>query len=206
MTGRNNRSVTTTRGRGSRRRGTAGLVSKPELYGHEVHIARPEPSPITQQPWYPLVIQDDLTVSSNFASYDTAAIVGLIQTQLGLPAQAQTRLNFQIRQVEMWAIAGTGDTAAPRAELNINSLQPVVGNPTTPGNAEVTYPRLKQLTDLGNLSKAAVVSYKWPVAESHKALSNGALFNVCSYKTTVPYSFLRFHVLWNSAGPSATVS
>lgn len=203
MNGRRNGRGATTRGR--RPRGTAGLVTKRELVGHEVHITRPDPSPVNRRPWYPLVVQFVVATPDLVTYFTNADIARAVTNQLGLSPQAQAIMNIKIKQVEAWATSTPAATDRPACKLEVNSLQPTLGDPATPGAAEVFYAILKTLSDTGSASKAACVSYKWPHSEANKAISSQAPFITTSYSGNMANGTVRFHVLWTTTDTAVPV-
>jgi hypothetical protein len=82
--------------------------------------------------------------------------------------------------------------------MDVSSVTPSIGDPTTPGNAEIFYGIMKKLSDQGNLSDAAKVSYTWPRAMADIPLSSQSVFSLVSVAGNQANTCIRLHMLWSA--------
>jgi len=122
-----------------------------------------------------------------------------VANQLGFGAQAIPLLNVKLSRVDVYCMPTGSSTDRPAVSLICSSLVPSVGDPATPGNAEVFYGNLKKLSDQGNLSEAAKVSYTWPLHMADIPLNHGVEFNVAAASGNLVNTSVRFHVLWSTS-------
>jgi hypothetical protein len=126
-------------------------------------------------------------------------VINALVTQLGLSAQTKTIINIKVSRVDVYGMATASSTDRPAVSLDCSSLVASMGDPSTPGPAEVWYGVIKKLSDQGNLSEAAVVSYSWPLHMADLPLNHNSVFTIASASGNVANTLVRFHVLWTSA-------
>jgi hypothetical protein len=95
-------------------------------------------------------------------------------------------------------MATGASTDRPSIAMDVSSVTPSIGDPASPGSAEVFYGIMKKLTDQGNLSDAAKVSYTWPSAMADLPLSSQSVFSLISVAGNQPNTSVRVHLLWSS--------
>jgi hypothetical protein len=125
--------------------------------------------------------------------------------QLGLSTQTLSRLNIRLKRVDLFCAPAGGATDRPSVSLVVSSTMPSIGDPATPGNAEVWYSVLKTIQDNGNLSEVAKASFTWPGAMADLPLSAQSKFTVVSAVANLPFASIRFHVDWNTTDVSPPV-
>jgi hypothetical protein len=126
-------------------------------------------------------------------------LITALVNQLGLSAQDKTLITVKVNRVDAFTMATGGSTDRPAVSMDVSSVTPSIGDPQTPGNARVYYGLLKKLTDQGNLSDAAKVSYTWPRNMADIPLASDAEFSLISVAGNQPNTSLRVHILWTSA-------
>jgi len=120
-----------------------------------------------------------------------------VLSQLGLTASQVVDLNVKLSRVDVWGIATASSTDRPAVAIDCASFLPTV---STDGSKEFVYGILKRLTDQGNLSQAAKVSYSWPAHMADLPLSAKGDNPVCSVSGNVANVAVHLHLLWSSAG------
>jgi hypothetical protein len=125
-------------------------------------------------------------------------MINALTTQLGLPSQASSIINIKVQRVDAYTMSTGASTDRPAISMDVSSVTPSIGDPTTPGNAEVFYGIMKKLSDQGNLSDAAKVSYTWPTAMADVPLSSQSVFALASVAGNQPNTAVRFHLLWST--------
>merc|ERR1711964_839658 len=87
-------------------------------------------------------------------------------------------LVIKIQRVDAYCMPTGASTDRPAISMDCSSVTPALGDPQSPGAAEVFYGLLKRLQDQGNLSEAAKVSYTWPRHMADQPLSTQANFQL----------------------------
>ena len=207
----------TSRGRGNRGRPPNGgggnravtqnqLANlKRQLHGHKNNLWSPAPTELTRRPWYPLVVQKIIAAAGVETFYAPKDIVDGIIGQLGLTDQNKPIIVFKIARVDAWCTPVGGSTDRPAVSMDCSSVTPSLGDPATPGNAEVFYGIMKRLSDQGNLSDAAKVSYSWPLAMADLPISSQTEFTLVSIAGNMPNTCVRFHLLWSTSDIAAPI-
>jgi hypothetical protein len=139
-----------------------------------------------------------IAAAGNETFYSPSDIINSLVTQLGLASQSSSICNIKVRRVDAFTMATGASTDRPAISMDVSSVTPSVGDPTTPGNAEVFYGIMKKLTDQGNLSDAAKVSYTWPTAMADIPLSAQSVFSLVSVAGNQPNTSVRIHLLWST--------
>jgi len=171
---------------------------KREMHGHANNIRHVAPPQTSQRPWYPLLvdfIEPNAGVAVMFAPSD---IITTLVNQLGLPTQASAAINIKLRRADVYAMPTGASTNRPSCNLDASSISPSLGDPATPGSAEVFYGIMKKLADTGNLSDAAKCSYTWPAAMAEIPMSFNSNFQVLATAGNVANVLTRFHVMWST--------
>jgi hypothetical protein len=171
---------------------------KKSLHGHANRLSHPAPPQITKRPWYPCVV--DLVIASAGVEtfYTPSDIVNRLIDQLGLITQNKPVINIKVQRVDAYCMPTGASTDRPAISMDVSSVTPGIGDPATPGSAEVFYGILKKLSDLGNLSDAAKVSYTWPRHMADMPLSSNAVFNLTAVSGNLANTTVRFHLLWST--------
>jgi len=126
-------------------------------------------------------------------------IIASLAGQLGLPDQAKSNLVIKLQRVDLYALSKANSDVRPAMTCDYSSLTPTLGDPQTPGAAEVVYPLLKRLRDIGGVSTAAKVSYTWPLSMRDIPLQQSANFVAFETSANVTEIDARIHLLWSTA-------
>lgn len=195
------------RQRGNRRQGVTAKqqigMLKRQMQGHSNRINHVAPPQITKRPWYPLVVDFIEPTAGVGVFFTPAEIITVLIQQLGLPTQALSALNIKIHRVDVYSMAVASSTDRPACSLDASAVTPSIGDPASPGAAEIFYPIMKRLTDQGNLSEAAKCSYSWPKHMADQPLSSQSIFTLIGSSGNQPNTLTRFHLLWSSTDVAA---
>jgi len=161
---------------------------------------------VTLRPWYPLVLDKVIANAATETFYRPKDLCETVANQLGLGAQAIPLLNIKLSRVDVYCMPTGSSTDRPAVSLICSSLVPSVGDPATPAAAEVFYGNLKRLSDQGNLSEAAKVSYTWPLHMADIPMNHGVAFNVAAASGNLVNTCVRFHVLWSTCDVATPVT
>lgn len=172
---------------------------KRQMHGHKNKINHVAPPQVTKRPWYPLVVDYVKPEAGIEVFFTPSEIINILVNQLGLPSQASSIINIKVSRVDVYSMATGGSTDRPAVQLDCSSVTPSIGDPATPGNAEVFYGILKRLADQGNLSDAAKCSYTWPSHMADLPLSSQSVFTLAQSSGNQPNTLTRFHLLWSSS-------
>jgi len=178
---------------------------KRSLQGHANKLNHVAPPQITKRPFYPLVVNAVIAAAGTEVYYTPASIVEKLITQLGLNEQSKATMVIKIQRVDAYCMPTGGSTDRPAISMDCSSVNPAIGDPSTPGNAEVFYGLLKRLSDQGNLSDAAKVSYTWPRHMADQPISSQATFQLVGVAGNQPNTCVRFHILWSSNDVAAPI-
>jgi hypothetical protein len=178
---------------------------KRSLHGHANKLSHMAPPQVTKRPWYPLVIDIVIPTAGNEVFYSPSDLINSLTTQLGLPSQASSILNMKVSRIDAYSIGTGASTDRPAISMDVSSVTPSIGDPTTPGNAEVFYSIIKKLTDQGNLSESAKVSYSYPRHMSDQPLSSQSGFSIFSVAGNQANTAVRVHCHWASTDTAATL-
>jgi len=172
---------------------------KRELAGHSNALRRTVAAPpVNLRPWNNLVVQHVIATAGVEVGYSPGDIVTFLINQLGLSSQDKSKINIKLKRVDLYA-APTGSTGdRPSVTLVLSSNIASLGDPTTPGNAEVFYSILKTIQDNGNLSEVAKASYTYPKAMADMPMNALSAFTIVAATTNVANASIRFHVSWNT--------
>jgi hypothetical protein len=116
-------------------------------------------------------------------------------TQLGISSQSQANVNVKLHRVDAYTMPTGGSTDRPAISMDISSLQPSLSDLATQTD-EVIYPILKKLSDQGNLSEAAKVSYTWPLHMQDIPLPYATTFAAIAVAGNQPNTCVRVHLSW----------
>lgn len=178
---------------------------KRQMHGHKNDLRHLAPPQVTKRPWYPLVV-DFVKPEAGIEVYFTPSeIINILANQLGLPGQASSIINIKLHRVDVYAMSVASSTDRPAVQMDVSSVTPSIGDPATPGSAEVFYSILKKLSDQGSLSEAAKVSYTWPSHMADQPLSSQSVFTVVQSSGNVANTLTRFHLLWSSSDTATPV-
>jgi len=194
MNGNNNRQTRVNRARPNRSNNNTIARS---IDGHANNMRWTNPPQVNSRPWYPLVLSLVTPSAGTEVFWTPSELINSLCSQLGLPSQASSIINIKIRRVDAFTMATGASTDRPAISMDVSSVTPSLGDPATPGNAEVFYGILKKLKDQGNLSDAAKVSYTWPRAMQQVPLSSQSVFSLVSTAGNQPNTNVRFHLLWS---------
>jgi len=171
---------------------------KRSLQGHANRLNHVAPPPITRRPFYPLVVNAVIASAGTEVLYTPGDIVDILISQLGLATQTKSSIVIKIQRVDAYCMPTGASTDRPAISMDCSSVTPALGDPQSPGAAEVFYGLLKRLQDQGNLSEAAKVSYTWPRHMADQPLSTQANFQLVTVAGNLANTCVRFHVLWSS--------
>jgi BRCT domain type II-containing protein len=130
--------------------------------------------------------------------YSPSDITNRLIDQLGLISQNKPVINVKVQRVDAYVMPTGASTDRPAVSMDVSSVTPGIGDPATPGAAEVFYGILKKLSDQGNLSDAAKVSYSWPRHMADLPLSSQANFQLVGVAGNLANTTVRFHLLWST--------
>jgi len=173
------------------------------MHGHANNIRHMAPPPITRRPWYPLVADYVQGTAGVGVFFTPEEIVNIVANQLGLAAQDRAKINIKLQRVDVYAMPTGASTDRPAVTLDASSVTPSIGDPATPGAAEIFYGIMKKLSDQGNLSEAAKCSYTWPSHMADQPLSANSVFTVVGTSGNMANTLTRFHVLWSTTDVAA---
>jgi len=182
---------------------------KRDMHGHANNIRHVAPPQHVLRPWYPLIVEYIEANAGVSVMFTPADIIKTLCLQLALPSQASANINIKLRRVDVYAMPTGASSERPAVFLDASSITPSIGDPSTPGAAEIFYGILKKLTDQGNLSEAAKASYTWPSHMGDLPLSFSSLFQVVATSGNMANTLTRFHVLWSTtdvAPPKVTAT
>jgi hypothetical protein len=160
---------------------------------------------VTRRPWYPLVLDYVKPEAGVEVFFTPSEICNILANQLGLPSQASSVLNVKVSRVDVYSMAVGGSTDRPAVSLDVSSVTPSIGDPATPGSAEIFYGIIKKLADQGNLSDAAKCSYTWPAHMADIPLSSQSVFTLVQSSGNMPNTLTRFHLLWSTSDTATPV-
>lgn len=178
---------------------------KRSLHGHSNRLANPAPPQVTARPWFPLVVDMVIASAGVETFYSPSDIINRLVEQLGLNAQNKPVINIKVQRVDAYCIPTGSSTDRPAISMDCSSVTPSLGDPSTPGSAEVFYGIMKRLADLGNLSDAAKVSYTWPRHMGDQPLSSNAVFTLVGVAGNLANTTVRFHLLWSTTDVAAPI-
>jgi hypothetical protein len=181
------------------------VMLKRQMHGHKNNLRHAAPPQITQRPWYPLIVDFVKVEAGVEVLFTPSDIINSLASQLGLPSQASSIINIKLHRVDLYAMAVAASTDRPAVSMDVSAVTPSIGDPVTPGSAEVFYSIIKKLSDQGNLSEAAKCSYTWPSHMADQPLSSQSVFTVVASSANVPNALTRFHVLWSSTDIASPV-
>lgn len=173
---------------------------KSEQHGHANQLRAADPSAVNRRPYNTLKLHfvkevDEAGIAFGLAMTD---IVKVLTTQLGLSAQSNSIITVKLQRIDCWATAASGDTLRPSVKVEVSSLVPTLADPATAGSAIVHYPLLKILQDNGSVSKAARVSYSWPLAMRDIPLTENSNFVVATVAANTKDTDVYIHVQWST--------
>jgi len=178
---------------------------KRSLHGHANKLSHLAPPQVTKRPWYPLVVDAVIGNAATETFYTPKSLVEKLVTQLGLAEQDKATINIKVQRVDAYCMPTGASTDRPALSMDVSSVNPGIGDPTSPGNAEVFYGILKRLADQGNLSEAAKLSYTWPRHMADIPLSSQAEFTLSAIAGNLANTAVRFHVLWSTSDVAAPI-
>lgn len=178
---------------------------KRSLTGYETKMRRLDPPPVNRRPYYPLVIGQTYVSDGSALEVQVKDVVKALSTQLGLSAQTATALTVKMQRVDCYAVSKADSSVRPSISVDYSSLVPCLGDPTTPGVAEVSYPHIKRLNDVGSVAAAATTSYTWPQAMRDIPLTQQSNFTLFEFSTNLTEVDVRIHVLWSTSDVASPV-
>jgi len=172
---------------------------KRELHGYQNKLTHLAPPQVNRRPYNTIVVAQTYLSDGTSIGITVSNIVKALISQYGLVTQNAASITFKLRRVDCYAVSKANSDIRPSVNADYSSLVPSVGDPTTPGNAIVSYTLLKRLADIGNVAEAACVSYTWPLAMRDIPLSQTADFVLVTAATNVTELDCRFHLSWSMA-------
>jgi hypothetical protein len=179
---------------------------KRAMHGHKNNIRHVAPPQVTRRPWYPLVVDYVKPEAGIEVFFTPSEICNILVNQLGLPSQASSIVNIKVSRVDVYSMPTGSSTDRPSVSMDVSSVTPSIGDPATPGTAEVFYGIMKKLSDQGNLSDAAKVSYTWPSHMQDIPLSSQSVFTLVAASGNQANTLTRFHLLWSTSDSATPVA
>jgi len=158
-----------------------------------------DPPTVNRRPFWSITVAQTYLSDGTSVEVDVASIVKSLIEQLGLPVQAAASITIKVQRVDLYAVSKANSTVRPSISADYSGLIPSSADPTTPGNAIVSYPLLSRQNDIGGVSTSAKVSYTWPLSMRDMPLSNTANFVVFEVGTNMTEIDARIHLQWSSA-------
>lgn len=158
-----------------------------------------DPPPVNRRPYWSITVAQTYLSDGTSIGVEVSSIVKSLLEQLGLPTQAASSISIKIQRIDLYAVSKANSTVRPAISCDYSGLIPSAGDPTTPGNAIVSYPLMARLNDIGGVSSSAKVSYTWPLSMRDMPLSNTANFVVFEVATNMTEIDARIHLQWSSA-------
>jgi hypothetical protein len=137
--------------------------------------------------------------------YSPSDIANRVIDQLGLTTQNKPIMNFKVSRVDAYCMPTGASTDRPALSMDVSSTSPSIGDPATPGVAEVFYGVIKKLSDQGNLSDAAKVSYTWPRHMADLPMSSNSVFSLVAVSGNLANTLVRIHLHWSTTDVAAPV-
>lgn len=178
-----------------------GFVTHRELNGHRRMLAGPAPRDFKPRPFFPLTVNLVIPSASEETFFTNQDIIDAIVTQLGLNAGDKSAIVVKLQTVDAWAVPQASSTDRPAVAMEVSSLVPQVED-TTVAPVSIVYPILVTLRDVGNLSEAAKVGYKWPAAQALMPLGYQATHTVVAVAGNVANTTVRLQVMFGFGGES----
>jgi len=196
------------RGRG-RRQGVSAkqqiAALKRSMHGHQNRLRHVAPPQVTRRPWYNLVLDFVQEGAGTETSFTPSDLINTLCSQLGLPSAASSVMNIKVHRVDVYCVSVGSSTDRPACALDVSAVTPTLGDPTTPGAAQVFYSIIKKLADQGNLSEAAKCSYTWPSHMADQPLSSQSVFQLVASSGNMANTLTRFHLLWATSDTAAPI-
>lgn len=187
-------------GKKAKNKGGGGQgVTRADIMGMVTVLRGIAPPPYNSRPWYPLVVSHVIEDANLELYVSNKDIIRYIISQLGLNAADATVINFKLSHVTAWAMSTATSPDRPAIAMDCSSLVPQVEDAVT-SPLGISYPVLCSPRDQGNLSEAAKVGYKWPLAQQAMPLGNTAEHTVVAVAGNTANVNIRFHIKWNTTG------
>lgn len=116
---------------------------KRAMHGHKNNIRHVAPPQVTRRPWYPLVVDYVKPEAGIEVFFTPSEICNILVNQLGLPSQASSIVNIKVSRVDVYSMPTGSSTDRPSVSMDVSSVTPSIGDPATPGTAEVFYGIMK---------------------------------------------------------------
>jgi len=168
------------------------------LTGYVRNIHGLDPPCVTRRPWNYIVVQSTFLSDGQSIGITTATIVKSLLDQLGLATQDAAKIVFKLDFLSVYALSKANSTVRPAVNCDFGSLVSSMGDPTTPSNAIVNYGNIVRLEDIGSVSQAAGVSYKWGTPHSGMLLTNQSNFVVATVAANVNEIDCHFHISYST--------
>jgi hypothetical protein len=152
-----------------------------------------------------LVVDNVIASAGVETFYSPSDICNRVIEQLGLITQNKPIMNIKVSRVDVYCMPTGSSTDRPAVSMDVSSTLASIGDPATPGTAEVYYGILKKLADQGNLSDAAKVSYNWPRHMADQPLSSQAMFSLVGVAGNLANTLVRFHLQWSLTDIAAPI-
>jgi hypothetical protein len=178
---------------------------KSALHGHANNPRSPDPPKVNRRPYYTLVVQQTITGSGAAIAVQVSQLVKATLGQLGLATQDATLINIKLQRCDVWAVSRADSSVRPALNADFSSLIPTMGDPTTPTNAIVAYPKIKRLEDIGSVSNAARVSYTWPLSMRDIPLNQQSDFVLIETSSNLVETDIFWHIQWNTGDIASPV-
>lgn len=169
------------------------------LDGHVNNIRRVAPRTHFRRPWNSCVVQFEHNSAGAEYSFASIDIGTCLVEQLGLVAQNLTKIMIKLRRVDVWSIPTGSSTQRPAAFMDPSCLNVMMGDPVSPGNAEVFYGYNPRISDEGNLSDSAKCSYTWPKNQGNIPITTLCQSTLVATSGNMENTVTYFHILWNTS-------
>jgi len=181
------------------------MVTMRQMLGHTNPLSGLMSAPaVNLRPWFSIIVSHVLDAAGTAYSWSPKDIGTFLVTQLGLTnitgvdsAKIVSQINIKLKRVDLYAASGLAATDRPSCSLKLSSPIASIGDPTNPGAAEVFYPVIKSLEDVGTLSEAAKVSWTYGTSHQEMPLSTDSSFTIVEAAANVKFSTIRFHIMFN---------
>lgn len=195
------------KGRGANSNASMRALSalKSNLHGHANNLRSQDPPRINRRPYQTLVVQQTLVGAGAAIAVQVSGVVKALLGQLGLAVQDATLINIKLQRCDCWAVSKADSSVRPALNTDFSSLIPAIGDPTTPGNAIVAYPKIKRLEDIGGVASAARVSYTWPLSMRDIPLTQQSDFVLIETSSNMTEIDIFWHVQWSPSDIASPV-
>jgi hypothetical protein len=165
-----------------------------------------DPEPIDLKPWYKARVDFNIPTGGTSLYFTAQDVINKLYEQMGLGPQSKDNTNIKVKGIRAWCTAAGPSTQRPTINLDIGTVFTPVGDPATPGPAEVFYGKRKVIRDNGSLSSPARLGWKWSLADSDMPLNYNTIFSLVEVAGNLDNATLRFYIQWSITGVADPVA